>query len=228
MAKRPIFIPQLDGSDYIKEKIVEFKWISGMSLGQQQKCIRSLHDAAKKIGIKSIFEISTKSEHLIGKQLSAFNLSITLPNERTSSVEAAFQSSKVFEFGGPFIDFYNLSGREIKKDARLRESGSLLRFEYFNDTWDLEPKTAFYDWLYIDALKQNPNLSKELLEFSAFTDIAFNPKKSFNCQARAAALFVSISKRNLLKEEFFDKEDFIKTFYQTNTDNLINLEQLSF
>ncbi len=39
------------------------------------------------------------------------------------------------------------------------------------------------------ALFQNPELSKELLRFEAFTDIAFNPQKSLNCQARAAARF---------------------------------------
>ena len=35
-------------------------------------------------------------------------------------------------------------------------------------------------------------LSDELLSYRAFTDIEFNPDKSFNCQARSCALLVSL------------------------------------
>ena len=56
----------------------------------------------------------------------------------------------------------------------------------------LEPKTAFYDWLYLQALCQNRTLADQLLQYSGFTDIEFNPKKSFSTQARSCALFVAL------------------------------------
>ena len=33
-------------------------------------------------------------------------------------------------------------------------------------------------------------IEEDLNEFDAFTDIEFNPKRSFNCQAKSCALFV--------------------------------------
>ena len=49
-------------------------------------------------------------------------------------MEAAFQGSKVFEQGGPYRDMYGLSGREIKRDERLKGSGELTKFNFLGDT----------------------------------------------------------------------------------------------
>ena len=68
------------------------------------------------------------------------------------------------------------------------------------DLWDIEPKTAFYNWLYLNVLNLNNDLKNEVLQYDAFTDIEFNPKKSFSCQAEAIALYVSLRKKNLLTE----------------------------
>jgi hypothetical protein len=67
--------------------------------------------------------------------------------------------------------------------------------------WGLEPKTAFYDWLYINALHKHPELAEQVLLYSAFSDIAFNPERSINCQAYAAALYISLHERGLLTDE---------------------------
>jgi len=74
--------------------------------------------------------------------------------------------------------------------------------------------TAFYDWLYITALNQNQGLAKEILRFDAFTDIEFNHKKSINCQARAAAMFVSLKKIGIAKEIMAHKEEFVTLYKQ--------------
>lgn len=71
------------------------------------------------------------------------------------------------------------------------------------------PRTAFYDWLYLSALNQNKNLALHLLNFDGFTDIEFNPAKSINCQARAAALFVSLVRRNMLDDVLSSKDGFL-------------------
>ena len=64
----------------------------------------------------------------------------------------------------------------------------------------LIPKTAFYNWLYINALLENPELAQKVLEYDAFTDIEFNPGKSLNCQAEAAALFVALNRQGLIDQ----------------------------
>jgi len=210
MAVRPIFMPDESSGNFVIEHEVTFKWYAGYSLSQKQKSIQSLHDSATKEGISPILEISTKSENPLGVKLSAFNLSISLSNGNKIPVEAAYQGSKVFEKGGPFLDFYFLSGRDIKKDQRLYQSGKLTSFKFQDEYWPLEPLTAFYDWLYINAIYQNKSLMIQLPSFKGFSDIAFNPQKSFSCQARSAALFVSLQKHGLLDLAIRNQNEFLK------------------
>lgn len=94
----------------------------------------------------------------------------------------------------------------------MKSSGKLICFKFREDVWPLEPKTVFYDWLYINALNQNEKLANDIMDYDAFTDIEFNHRKSFNCQARAAAIFVSLYKNNKLREVIQNK-DLLKEFY---------------
>ena len=71
---------------------------------------------------------------------------------------------------------------------------------YGDDEWPLIPRTRFYDWLYITALSQNKELSEAVINYNAFTDIEFNPRKSINCQARSAAIYVSLYRAGKLEE----------------------------
>lgn len=188
---------------------VEFEWHPVLSVQQKQRSVASLHRAASEIGISPVLEVSTKSESGVGRSLSAFNLTLDVGEGMVFPVEAAFQGSKVFEEGGPYWIMYGLSGREIKKDERLKSSGALKGFDFLGDTWDLEPKTAFYDWLYVMALSQHPELAAEVTGYAAFSDIEFNPKKSINCQARSVALFVYLREKDLLEEALSGKDAFL-------------------
>lgn len=122
----------------------------------------------------------------------------TVKLEREFSLECAYQASKVFELGGPYVDLLDAPSIDAKRDPRLTRSGRLVGFRFFGVDWELEPKTAFYDWLYINALHKQPALAEEVISYRAFTDIAFNPEKSVNCQAYAAALYASLRGRGLL------------------------------
>lgn len=193
MAKRPIFIP-VNGFPNFKEIDIEFHWYPGFAKSQIQKSIESLHEAAKEQGIYPILEISGKSKSDLGYSLSAFNLQLKTNRGRIMSVECAYQGSKVFEKGGPYHELYSVSSREAKTDERLRNSGDLVKFNFCGEDFPTEPKTAFYDWLYMTALCQKqPNPVQKLKGFQGFSDIVFNPNRSLNCQARAAAIFVSLS-----------------------------------
>jgi len=107
-----------------------------------------------------------------------------------------------------------VDSRISKKDQRIRNSGSIVGFKFDGRDFETEPKTFFYNWLYINTLNLYKDLGDKLMEFDAFTDIEFNPKKSLNCQAEAAAIYVSLRRQNLLDEALKDKDSFKKVVYQ--------------
>jgi len=213
MASRPVFVVPPDNRFCIREN-VEFEFFSGFSDKQKKKCIHSLHQAyLKKNPGKKILEISSKSEDELGIQLSAFHLMIQIGNGRRVSVESAFQAGKIFENGGPYIDLLDVSSRAAKKDERLRNSGKIVGFSMDGQIFQTEPKTYFYHWLYINALHSSCEFAEQIMEYDAFTDIAFNPQKSINCQAEAAAIYVSLQKQGLLQEALKNKEAFLDIVY---------------
>ena len=214
MAIRPVYVVSLEKDKHFKIEEIEFKYFSGFSIQQKRRSINSLHAAyLKKNKGKRILEISTKSENVTGVQLSAFNLMIETEDEMRFSVESAFQSSKVFENGKSYKELLYVSSREAKRDERLKNSGNVIEFSYFGNTFPIEPKTYFYNWLYINALESHPKLKEKIIQYDAFTDIAFNPQKSLNCQAEAAAVYVSLYRKNLLKKALQSKEDFLSIVY---------------
>lgn len=227
MAVRPIFVVSLD-NDYCKRENIEFEFFSGFSDKQKVRSITSLHQEYLKKNIgKKILEISSKSQEELGVKLSAFNLMIKTKNGKEFSVESAFQASKVFEKGGPYKDLLNQPSIKAKKDERLRNSGQIIAFQIDGKTFETEPKTYFYNWLYINALHLHGELTEQLIEYDAFTDIAFNPQKSINCQAEAAAIYVSLAKQGLLCEALKDKNSFKEIVYPRQAQE-IKGEQLSF
>ena len=69
----------------------------------------------------------------------------------------------------------------------------------------------FYDFIYISAVKQSLATDEihAISNYNYFTDIEFNPTKSINTQARAAAMI------KLILDEYgylpdFQKQDFIQ------------------
>jgi hypothetical protein len=235
MASRPIFLPSFSGASLVLTHHIEFKWFAGMAVSQSQKSIDSLHEEAKKqLHFEKILEISSKSKEELGVKLSAFNLMIkTIRYEREFSLECAYQASKVFERGGPFLDLLDRRSIDAKRDPRLNDHGRLIGFKFFGTEWELMPRTAFYDWLYINALHKHPELASQVLSYQAFTDIAFNPVRSINCQAYAAALYVSLQKRGLLSEKLLKDQSAYLEVVRSNKvnnahENTVSQERLEF
>ena len=191
---------------------VQFKWNGGFAITQSRKNIRAVHEKyLAAYPDRKILEISTKSDDELGVKLSAFNLQI----REGVSLESAFQGSKIFELGGPFTDLIGKPSVHAKSDGRLKKSGRLIGFNFAGKNFPLVPTTYFYDWLYVTTLAAQKNLADELLarEFDAFTDVAFNPEKSSNCQAEAVAIFVSLSRKNLLDVALVDEENFLRKVF---------------
>lgn len=232
MAVRQVYKVNDTGIEYVKKVDIDFTWSPGFAACQKQKNIRSLQGGYNEIYPNDrVLEISSKSELALGVNLSAFNLTITtMKKNQTFSVECAFQSSKVFKNGGPYLDILNKDSRSAKKDERLKTSGELIGFTFFNKEWPLEPKTLFYDWLYMNALYKQKELAEEILSYDAFTDIEFNPSKSINCQAYSAALFVSLSRQNLIDEAMNNIEKYKDIIIGSNfkPKNEIIMEQRTF
>lgn len=213
MANRPVF-ETLGEFPFLNTRNIEFEYHSGFSMTQKKRCVGSLHKAYSALfPEKHVLEISNASAKPLGVSLSAFNLMIRNKNGGTYSVECAFQSAKVFEHGGPYSDLLHKTSKEAKTDLRLRESGKVVGFRIWNIDFPTEPKTFFYNWLYVSALAQHKELHEELLKYDAFTDIMFNPQKSLNCQAAAAAIFVSLLRSNMLRDALESWESFLKKVY---------------
>lgn len=201
MAKRPVFMT-CDHAPFYIQWDAEFVYNSGFAKTQKQKNIRAIHEVFQNcFKDKRALEISSKSFQDGGEALSAFFLKKWVPAlEKSIPVENVFQAGKVFEGGGPYTDLWEVTPKEAKRDERLKNSGRLVNFTFDGQDFPLEPKTIFYDYIYINALIENEELAKTALEYDGFTDIEFNPLKSLNCQARAAAIYVSLHRLDLLDE----------------------------
>jgi len=210
MAERPIFVPSPDSAELVKEVFLELKWNSGFAPVQKEKNVKALHEAALRNGFRNVLEVSTKSDKQRGQHLSAFYLKVKSDRLGEIPLECAFQGSKVFERGGPYTDLFVKDVRDAKRDPRLKESGTLVGFTFDGVNFPLEPKTAFYDWLYVNCIYPYRDWAKKLYDYSAFSDIEFNPQRSINCQARSIALFLSLMKRDQLDQAVESPDAFIR------------------
>lgn len=207
---------------FYDEVRVEFEYFKGFAPSQKQKSIKSFHEAilAQFKDLK-VLEISTKSLEPLGKNCSAFNLKLECKSLGERALECVFQSSKVFEYEGEQKQFkeilYDDDAREGKrciKDFLEQHKGArLVGFEFEGEKYPLEPASAFYDYIYIQALEQFEH-KDELLKYDIFTDIEFNDKKQINCQARSCAIYVGLKRAGKLGEYLSNFERF-KEIYKT-------------
>ena len=209
MASRPVFVPETEGPKLISEIMVDFKWNPGMAASQKKKNIWALHEAAKIHGLNRLLEISTKSESQVGRDLSAFNLTLKV-REHKIYLECAYQGSKVFQHGGPFTDLFTVAPKDAKKDIRLKNSGNLTGLEFMGKSYPLTPKNAFYDWLYFRSVFRYRRWFPINTSYQGYTDIEFNPAKSVNCQARAFAEFMSLLERGELENAVRNFDHFLR------------------
>ncbi|MDE5884057.1 MAG: hypothetical protein K2H29_03135 [Oscillospiraceae bacterium] len=211
MANRPAFCCTAD-QKIIRENF-EFTWFSGFAVSQKQKSIASLHQEILRMHPNAgILEISTKSESELGKKLSAFGLKY-----QGHFLECIYQSAKVFASGASYPELLSCTPKEAKRDSRLRNSGKLTGFLWNGTFWGIETRSAFYDFVYLKAVKESLEEIHEIWNYQYFTDIEFNPAKSRNTQARSVAIL------KLLLELFqeipdFSKEKFLE-FYDRHVIN---------
>ena len=224
--QKPVFMPRVNSDNLVKTDMVRIERHVGFASRQKKKTINDMHQVIrKKYGFSNVLELSSKSGNKLSFLLSPLSLQLTDESSgQHHSVENIFQASKVFERGGPFTDLLEAPPRQAKKDERLITSGALVGYNDFGMEWNLEPLTMFYDWLYVNALKQHPQLHEEVMQYQAFTDIEFNPNKTIHCAAYSLALFVALNKRELLDnvEDPIAFYDLCEGFKVSNTEQLLD------
>ena len=206
MANKLCFLP--DPNIFLIEKNITFKYIKGMSFSQKQKNVISFHNSIlETFPNAKILEVSTKSLIKLGNLLSAFNLELN-----GKKIECIFQSSKVFENNVQFLNLLNVSPLEAKHFIRDNANGNIVCFRYNNVVYPTNPKSLFYDYIYIKALMQHPQLAEQLGEYDIFTDIEFNEKRGLNCQARACAIFAYMLRMGCVDEYMVSMDEFAKVY----------------
>ena len=211
MAVRPVFVP-LQRAPFFRPVEISFEWHGGFAVSQSQKNIRAIHEGFNRIYPNvPVLEISSKSWQEHGKDLSAFHMAKSVGEEKIC-VESLYQAGKVFRNGGPYLDLPKRKPKEAKRDTRLKTSGPLISYYFDGQRFPLNPTSMFYNYLWLNALLENPELANVVLQYGAFTDIIFS-SNSVNCQAAAAAAFVSLHKLGLLEQV-----KSVETFYKLLTD----------
>lgn len=210
MSVRPVFIPKAT-RPYFSKADVDFDYQSGQAASVKKKNVEKLHDGFHQIDPnRSVLEVSTKGSQPEGIAASAFNLKKKLPFlDKAFPVENIFAASKVFAHGGPYIDLLGAAPKDAKTDPRLKNKGELQYYQIQDAVYPKAPVNLFYNWIYLNALLENPSLAAKIRDYDAFTDIEFNPVTGSNCQAIACAVYKSLYEQGKLGQvERF--EDFQK------------------
>jgi hypothetical protein len=197
----------IKNNSVVKENF-DIKWVSGLALTQKQQNIETLHYAISdrfSVGPGRILEVSTKSKTELGRLLSSFNIKLKI-NDYDYVFESVYQSSKVFQDGIfdtiQHEEWLKLDGYEAKKRSQEIKL-PLVEFRFNQRSFPLEPKTMFFDWLYISCIKQY-NLSFLINQYDYFTDIEFNPEKMVSTQANSLCKYKWLIEHDLVEEYLLD------------------------
>ena len=190
------------------EEIVAFTYVKGMAFSQKCKNVLSFHSSIKEAFPSArILEVSTKSNNPLGVALSAFNLTLD-----GCPVECLYHSSKVFEDGTQFAFLKDRSPKDAKRFIRENGTKALKCYKYEGEEISLGTGTLFYDYIYIKALMQHPELGKALINYDLFTDIEFNEKKGLNCQARSCAIYSYMLRTGTVEKYMASIDSFEKIY----------------
>lgn len=148
MATRTVFYVN-EKNEFVKSNIY-FKWNPGFSEAQTRKNVDAVHKGFLKQhpGAK-ILEVSSSATDPNAIKASAFNLQVRTTHGNFT-VEQVFQAGKVFKKNGIQNRLLTYSPQQAKKIIKqINANDQLVGFEEFGSKFPLEPKTYFYNWIYI-------------------------------------------------------------------------------
>lgn len=181
MAVRPCFYVQIPA--VVTSFNQSFEWAPGFSLKQHQKCVANLHYKINQNTAQSdILEVSTRSTNPLGVKLSALKL-----RYKGVSMEKLYQDAKRYK---------KVHVTLTTVPAYIQDTYELAGFYFEGTFWqaNTDDMSAFYDYLYCLAVKESLSYDEimEITDYGIFTDIAFNPERSYNTQARACAFIKAL------------------------------------
>lgn len=137
MAERSVFISK-SIYPYFEEIRVSIDWFGGFALSQKRKCQIGLHqNFLVNYPERKVLEISSSSLVSLGAKLSAMNLSKKTTSGITT-VESAFQSSRVYRDGydviDPFPQYLFMEGRKCKKMVEQSVWNPMKTFSFYRKT----------------------------------------------------------------------------------------------
>ena len=127
-------------------------------------------------------------------------------------IECLYHSSKVFTDGTNFEFLKTYLPRDAKRYVRENSDKVLKCYKYKGREISLDTGTLFYDYIYICALLQHPEVSSSLIDYDLFTDIEFNEKKGLNCQARACAIYSYMLRTGTVDKYMESMESYMKIY----------------
>ena len=206
MAEKMVFI--ISNIKPYEEKIINYTYVPGFAPIQRKKNIINLHEVlSKEYKDLKVLEVSTKSSNELGIKLSAFNLKY-----KGYFIENIFQSSKVFSDNNQYEFLLTKKPLEAKRFIQNLDNKKIIKFRFLNKEYPLIPRSLFYDYIYVNALNENKDSFKDLINYDVFTDIEFNYKKSLNTQARACAIYTYLLRNNKVDEYLNDIELFKRLY----------------
>lgn len=219
MATRNVYY--LNHNHDMKMMPVNFRWQSGWNRQAKQMSAHNLHQGfLNKHPQAKLLEISSVGKNKIGVQTSAMHLNVYTSNPakhglRTSTVnsngkpygkfkvENVFQAGKVFQGQTPEQHqqstqrILNMNPVQAKHTTKAMNSRSQLKgFKMFGHQFPLQPKTDYYDYVYMHGLAQHPKLGKQIASHNAFSDFFAVPGKTINTQSKSCTLFTSLVKKH--------------------------------
>lgn len=210
MAQRNFWVIQ---DNKVAKGIVDFKWEPGTSITQKRRSCVNLHNTlSEKLGLTKVLDISSASTINLGVRLSAFNLMLN-----GKSVECWYQGSKIYDKAGHMKHLYNASSMEAKKSMKNPNLGRLIGFRLIDIDYPMEPRTVFYDYIYLRGLMQFEDKDK-ILDYEAFTDIQAIIDIDA-CQARSVCIYKLLHQQNKLS--LVENFDVFKEWHKEHVEVII-------
>lgn len=220
MAMRFLYKP-ITIKPYVELKIVEFEWEAGMSMAQKIRSASNMYQAISDLALAdNIMECSRAGETELGISLSAFNLPYY--TEDATTVETAYQSSKVFQKNNIRYTVSFLAkgtSMDAKQNPIVRDrSYSLVGMRPPNKELDASKCNSmeYYTYIYIRSMMAylNEEQKDELKSHDGFTDIMLKWYDGIvtASQAYATAMYVGMLKAGDIDIYMRDIDSFLGVY----------------
>lgn len=174
--------------------------------------VGQLHAAFKHlVEDKKVMEFSSKSDNKSVKKLLPGKL-VKLVDGQKVTVNNIFKTAERVTADGSSAGgiAVNVVNKTVVEEGS-RKAPKAIGYKYDGHIFSSRPRQMFYNYLYINALLEHPDMMAELAEYDAFSDSLVASNSGNPVPAQAVAIYVSLARLGLL-EKARDPEEFEKLF----------------